>query len=78
MNVSGSLSLTFLVIYFDCRKIRKLNDVTHPMDTCIHLLLYFILILYAYVTMYSEAGETPFFLYLSRNKQVYQAGTVGV
>lgn len=48
------------------------------MDICIHLLLYFILILYAYVTMYSEAGETPFFLYLSRNNQVYQAGTVGV
>lgn len=78
VSVSGSLLLAFLMIYFDCRKVRKLSDVVHPMNICIPLLLYFILILYAYVTLPREAGERPLSLYLSRNKQVYQAGTMGV
>lgn len=48
------------------------------MSISIHLLLDFILILSAYVTRYRAADEMPFSLYLSRKKQVYQAGTVGV
>lgn len=62
MNVSGFSLLTFLVIYFDCRQVRKLNGMVHPKSICIHLLLNFVLILQAYVTMCREAGEMPFSL----------------
>lgn len=43
------------------------------MSICIHLFIYVILILSAYVMMCSEAGKMPFSVYLSRNKQVCQA-----
>lgn len=42
------------------------------MSMCIHLLLYFILILSAYVTMHSEAGKMSSSLYPFRNEQVCQ------
>lgn len=48
------------------------------MSICIHLLIYVILTLSAYVVMCSEAGQMPSFVYLSRNKQVCQADTMGV
>lgn len=78
LNVSGFLLLTFFVTYFGSRKVRKLNGISCPVSICIHLLLYFILILSAYIMMYSEAGEMSSFLYLSRNQQVCQAETLEV
>lgn len=68
--MSDFLLLIFLIIYFGSRKIRKLNGTVCPMSICIHLLLYFILILSAYVTMCSEAGKMSSSLYLLRNEQV--------
>lgn len=77
LNVSGFLLLTFFVTYFGSRKVRKLNGISCPVSICIHL-LYFILILSAYIMMCSEAGEMSSSLYLSRNQQVCQAETLEV